>query len=219
MSPVRRRLALLLASALTVLTVLVTTGALDSFDRWAERALPPDHAAGLVGVTQALGDAIAAVASPRVVVSVTVLVALLLDALGRPSAVRTVVPAVVIGAASVLALKVAVARPGPPGSHAVQLLGWYPSGHTATSLVCAGALASLGGRRWARAAAAWTLLVAATMVWVHAHWVTDVVGGALLGGLVLVLVLPPTPRVSRPAAPAPAHRARWPSRAPRRGSR
>jgi membrane-associated phospholipid phosphatase len=135
-----------------------------------------------------LGGVVADVANPRVVAPVSVLVALWLALRGRRDAVRVVlVPTVVISLA-VLVLKVAVHRAGPPGQHAVRVLGWWPSGHTATNVVCSVAVATLLGGRWPRVVAVgWSTLVAATMVWIHAHWLSDVGGGALLGVLVLLL--------------------------------
>jgi hypothetical protein len=52
-------------------------------------------------------------------------------------------PAVVAMTVTVLVGKWLLARPGPPGSDAVDSLGYYPSGHTATALVCTGTLAVL----------------------------------------------------------------------------
>lgn len=205
--------------ALAVLTTLVASGRLDRVDRWVDRTLPPDHAPGVVGALQTLGDALANVANPRLVAPVTVVVALWLARRRRPSAVRTVIPAVATASAAVIGLKVVLGRPGPPGSHAVHLLGWWPSGHTTTALVCAGTLAAIGGRRWAWAAGAWTALIAMTMVWSHLHWASDVVGGALLGGLILVLMLPGRPATrssaGHTAASAAAHHPTFRNRAER----
>ncbi|MCW2601447.1 MAG: superfamily protein [Frankiales bacterium] len=197
MSRTRHRSALAFGVALGGLLILVAAGWADGFDTWIEDRLPPDHASGLAGITQGLSDAVILVANPRLVVPVTVVVALALAHRGRSEAVRTVIPAVVAVSVSVVLLKLALHRPGPPGSAPPQLLGWWPSGHTATNLVCAGALAALTGRRAVLGLAlAWSAVVALAMVWVHAHWVSDVVGGALLGGLILLLALPaqtPTP--------------------------
>ncbi len=194
MSSARRTPVLVLALALGVLVVLVASGVLDQADVWVENALPPVHSTGLVGTSQRLASRLADWANPRLVAPVTVLAALRLGRRGRPEAPRTVIPAVLAASVAVLALKAALARPGPRGSSPVDVLGWWPSGHTTTALVCAGALAALGGRRWAWAAGAWTLLVGFAMVWAHGHWVSDVVGGAVLGGLVLALMLPRRPR-------------------------
>jgi membrane-associated phospholipid phosphatase len=77
----------------------------------------------------------------------------------------------------------------------VDILGAYPSGHTATALVCTGTLAVLFARRHAPyrrgltlAVTGWTTLVAWSLLWLHYHWLSDVLGGALLGVLLLWLL-------------------------------
>jgi membrane-associated phospholipid phosphatase len=175
-------------TALVLLAALVVTGHVDGFDRAVNSWLPAEGVTGLIGAGQVLGSVVPDVANPRVVAPASILAALWLAGRGRRDAVRVVlVPTIVISLA-VLVLKVAVRRAGPPGQHAVRLLGWWPSGHTATNVVCSVAVATVLGGRWPRViAVGWSILVAATMVWIHAHWVSDVVGGALLGVLVLLL--------------------------------
>jgi undecaprenyl-diphosphatase len=89
----------------------------------------------------------------------------------------------------VVAVKAALDRRSPldPGQG-----GSYPSGHTATALVCLGTLALLVGHarpRWRRplvaATAAVTLVVAAALVYDSFHWLSDVVGSLALGVAVL----------------------------------
>lgn len=96
--------------------------------------------------------------------------------------------------AVVVPLKAVIARPGPftrsGGS------GFFPSGHTVTGLVCFGTAAVLIGlvvgpraRRWCvRGAIGLGLLVAVALVWCDYHWVSDVVAGAALGGLLLDVI-------------------------------
>ena len=64
-------------------------------------------------------------------------------------------------------------------------IGAFPSGHTLVALVCLGAALLLVRRRptvWQ-----WLLVLAAdavmawALLWQSAHWLTDVIGGALLG--------------------------------------
>jgi membrane-associated phospholipid phosphatase len=110
---------------------------------------------------------------------------------------RLVVLPVGVEAVVVLTLKAAVGRVGPPGSTGGQSGGYFPSGHTATALVCTGALAALlaaGRPEWARALRiavfAWSVLMAAALVYVGYHWLTDVVASLLLGFLILRLACP-----------------------------
>jgi membrane-associated phospholipid phosphatase len=106
---------------------------------------------------------------------------LLLGALG--------VTALVVELAKILAH---VARP-PNGSIQVTTLG-FPSGHTAESIVFCGVLVYLGWS-WcdsvkARVSlcAAFTiivLVVAMDRIYLNVHWLSDVIGGGLLGGFLL----------------------------------
>jgi undecaprenyl-diphosphatase len=112
-----------------------------------------------------------------------------------PWPVVAAAPAVVSLTVTVLAGKWLLARPGPPGSEPVDILGAYPSGHTATALVCTGTLAVLLARRYPQyrrgltlAVTGWTTLVAWSLLWLHFHWLCDVLGGALLGALPLWLL-------------------------------
>lgn len=110
----------------------------------------------------------------------------------------------------VVVTKTLVGREGPPGVDAPQgYAGYFPSGHTATSVVCLGTAALLlmvlrrpglgegqttGSRsrwNWALAVCRVVGLVAGVLVGAAAvltgyHWMTDVVAGIALGMAVLV---------------------------------
>lgn len=63
--------------------------------------------------------------------------------------------------------------------------GAYPSGHVANAATLAVLLALVLGRWWiAVAGAAYVVLMALSRTYLGAHWVTDTVGGALLGASV-----------------------------------
>ena len=101
---------------------------------------------------------------------------------------------------SVLGLKALLGRPGPPGSTVHGVFGYYPSGHTATALVCSATVAALLAERHpcsrgrlAAASASWTVLVGASMVFHGFHWLSDVVAAVLLGGVIVLAV--PLPAV------------------------
>ncbi|WP_344468695.1 phosphatase PAP2 family protein [Kitasatospora kazusensis] len=87
------------------------------------------------------------------------------------------------------------ARPGPLGETVrAGGLGWYPSGHTATSAIAYGTaallvgrtLASPAARRWLYAATAAVCCgVGAGLVWSDYHWLLDVTASWCLAGSVL----------------------------------
>lgn len=111
-----------------------------------------------------------------------------------------------------LSLLVREARPAEV-FRAVPVGGFsFPSGHTMTSALVAGALAFLLGRLlpggWARAAAValglWAALVGLSRIYLGVHWLSDVVAGWMFAAAALtVLVARGTPR-PRILAPGPA---------------
>jgi len=110
-------------------------------------------------------------------------------------------------------LKDAFQRPRPPNG-LVATSGWsYPSGHAIAAAVTALGLVIVlvppGHARWTweRQAALYASLMALSRVYLRAHWLSDVVGGALLGAglaiawpalLVELRARRSTPRVEAP---------------------
>jgi membrane-associated phospholipid phosphatase len=149
---------------------------------------PTDLAQKLVDGLVELGD--------RAVVGPIVLVAIVVVCL-RSRTVGPLVRLVGLSAATtavVLALKFAVGRHAPSGVHGPEAFRSYPSGHTATAVVLWGLLYTvvssypdLGLSR----RVAWVLsrigpvAVMAGLVLRDYHWITDLVGAAALGLVLL----------------------------------
>jgi membrane-associated phospholipid phosphatase len=115
--------------------------------------------------------------------------------------------ALVVLNASVGIVKIAVGRAGPRYGGPVDAIfhggDIYPSGHVANAVVLYGVIAMLVAPRFRTAAIIGGSLITVTVgiatFFLNTHWVTDVVGGLLAGGLVLCSLrwlLPPTQRVA-----------------------
>lgn len=115
----------------------------------------------------------------------------------RPGAVALAV--VVLGVSARLGLSTLVREPRPaPVFRAVPVHGYsFPSGHTVTSALVAGALALRLSRllpaRWARTVAAalgvWAALVGLSRVYLGVHWLSDVLAGRLFAAVALTLLV------------------------------
>jgi membrane-associated phospholipid phosphatase len=148
-----------------------------------------------------LADFVTDVLSPPV----DVIVVLVYAAFKRRVRRVSMVVVVVVMSASVIIFKAAVARPTP--LHPSQFYGDYPSGHTAALLICAGAailLTDLTAHRakqlWVATAAA-TLIVAMSLIYISAHWLSDVAASVALSVIVLWGTAV-TRRVSDPRSPS-----------------
>ena len=189
------RLDLALALALPLLTLAVAlNGWPVSVDHAVERALPATGTGGPAGVLLLLADRLTAAAAPGGTAAVTLGLAAVLGLIRRSFApLRFAVTRIIMLLVTVLPTKALLRRPGPPRHpHVSGLHGYFPSGHTATALVCTVTVAVLLAERhprWRRglyaAAAGWTALVAAGLVLHGDHWLTDVLGALLLGAAII----------------------------------
>lgn len=104
--------------------------------------------------------------------------------------------AMIVLNASVGVVKLGLGRLGPRGGHAVDQFfaggDIYPSGHTSNALVMYGIVAVLARGRLRALMVAVTAFVCLTVgagtLYLNTHWISDVFGGWLAGGLVLCTV-------------------------------
>jgi membrane-associated phospholipid phosphatase len=193
---VRWVLYCLLALALVSADVL-TGGLLDHFDHVVRDRVhgPAPSLPAWMGEPGSLGE----IGSATAVMLVAALVAA--QVLWRAWPVALALGNVAAVELSVLLLKVAVARPGPGARARLDgYPGYFPSGHTATSAVCAGTVVFLvlvcwGSVGWLGTASL-AGQVAGLAVGVASgvgavlgdfHWLTDAVGALLLSSVVLTL--------------------------------
>ena len=208
---------LLCLGALVVLTIAVALGVTDRLDVAAREHFRPGLGWG--EDQQRATHVIYWLGPPR-----------LLTLLAIGSAVvaawrRTLWPlaqsALVVGAvgALTLVLKVVLDRADPSGQHA-SLGGSFPSGHSAMLLACVATgamLVSCPTRWWQRIGfLALEALLALAMLYVALHWLTDIVGGALVAGVVLGVEALVAGSDGGPSHRGRHHRLRRPERVPDR---
>lgn len=190
-----KRLLLGLGGLLLALTAAVARGWWPcGLDQAVAQHLPGPHPSGVSALLLPTTWLVATLATPQVVVAVTLAIAAWWSWRDRSRRVFTAaLSRVVLLSIAVLAGKALLNRPGPPGSPPHNPFGYYPSGHTTTAVVCIGTLALLVARvqpqwrgRLLAATALWSTIVGASLVYHRYHWLTDVIAGALLGTLVLL---------------------------------
>jgi len=90
--------------------------------------------------------------------------------------------------------KVLYERPRPPDALVSTTGESFPSAHSATAAVVAIGLVLVfapiakNRRHWFMAAAGWATMMAASRVYLRAHWFTDVIAGAAVGAAVAVAI-------------------------------
>lgn len=175
--------ALVLAAALAALhvalglLVLGHSGPL-GVDRAAYDVLDPLHGASGVDVVAVLTD----LGSFGVALAVALAGALYAGRRGQPARAIALVAGLVALLIAVNLTKAAWARPRPAG----MLTGAgglsFPSGHSAYATTWLAAAMVTGRRGLIAAATVVIVAVMASRLYLHVHYLTDVVGGAALGG-------------------------------------
>lgn len=125
--------------------------------------------------------------------------ALLLFLLRRPWSAVFFLSAEIVSAAAVQVLKHVFGRARPEEIIIVSDYGSFPSGHTANAATLAVAFFVLFPRLWvAIIGAAWIVLMALARTIVHAHWLSDTLGGAMIGaGAVLIVAAVVWPLIAK----------------------
>lgn len=123
---------------------------------------------------------------PMTVLGLVLTVALLI--MRRPWSAVSLAAAMLCTELATATVKALVARPRPADSLADTGLASFPSGHTAIAAATGIMLALLIGRRFWLIAVAWIMTVAWSRTYLEAHWLTDVVAGAVLGMSIALIV-------------------------------
>jgi undecaprenyl-diphosphatase len=198
--------AAVLVAAFAILAALTTQPLVTAWDVRVVQAVN-----GLVATGTVLGGGAAAVSdagSPAAVDVLTVVVVMAVwvrgGHTGRVRAVLYLVAARVVELGIETTVKYLMNRRRPSVQHALAIVHdpSFPSGHTAgTAVLCVSVLvlawprlSRLGHVGWATAAAVAVIAVGASRVVLGVHYVTDVLGGALLGvatALAMALTLAP----------------------------
>lgn len=178
---------LLLGVALTC--VVATSSALQPLDDRFRELMVAARWEPLVAVCKALSVGFGTAVLWPVRVAVTVVIALR----RQWSTLFAWVATVALSELMIGPVKAVVDRPRPPGALVATTAASYPSGHAIASAVTAiGVVMALttGRRRlhWMIVAVVLSAAVALSRTYLSAHWLTDVVGGSLLGaGLALAV--------------------------------
>jgi len=116
-------------------------------------------------------------------------IAVALIVVRRPWGAAYFVAASIVSALVVQFMKQTVGRARPEDILVTTDVGSYPSGHVANAATIAVAMAIIFPRVWVWiVGAAYVMLMAFSRTYLHAHWLSDTIGGAAVGaGVSLIL--------------------------------
>jgi len=181
-------LALALAAGVGFLAVVRSSGVPEIDAEWMEEII--EHRATFWDVPalfmNSLGGGVIGV------IVVPVLLATVLLILKRPWAAGYFLAATIVSAGIVQLLKQLFSRARPLEILVTSDFGSFPSGHVANAATMAMVLAILFPRVWVWAAAvAYTVVMLLSRTYLGAHWLTDTIGGLLIGLGVAIVVWAP----------------------------
>lgn len=177
--------ALLLAVGLGVLVTVRTLNPEGLDAEWMEEIV--EHRSPFWEVPARVFDFIGGGWFAVLVVPIGVAVALLVAR--RPWAASAFILGSALSSGAVQLMKALFGRARPEDILVPLDSGSFPSGHAANAATVVVLLALLLGRRWiAVAGSAYVVLMALSRTYLGAHWVTDTVGGILIGAAMAVLV-------------------------------
>lgn len=176
--------------AVVVLGIIVSVrqSPLELDAEWMEEVIEHRHPAWLIPslVMNAVGGGILGALVIPLVTTITLVI------FGRPWGALYFLVASIVSAGLVQLLKALLGRPRPEEMLVASDAGSFPSGHVANAATVAVALAFLVGRAWAwYAGVVWVILMALSRTYLGVHWVTDTIGGAVLGAAVALIVWAP----------------------------
>lgn len=123
---------------------------------------------------------------------VPLVVFLLLLAFRRPWGATFFAAASILSVVCVQVIKHTVGRARPTEILVHADLGSFPSGHTANAATMVVVLGIIFPRVWVWVAgAAWAILMALSRTYLGAHWLSDTIGGLLLGAGIAIIVWAP----------------------------
>jgi membrane-associated phospholipid phosphatase len=182
-------IAVVLAFVLGALILMRGEGRpIEADAEWMEEIL--EHRSPVWEVPALLMNFLGAGIAGVIVIPLLILVGLLL--LRRPWAALFYVLATVVSSGLVQLLKSLFGRARPEDMLITSDFGSFPSGHVANAATMAVALAIIFPWLWVWiAGAAYTVAMMVSRTYLGAHWLTDTVGGLLLGVGVAVLLWAP----------------------------
>jgi undecaprenyl-diphosphatase len=178
-------LASVTAAVVLGVAVMIGGGHPLGIDAWWMTWISTHRTAELIAV----GAALNVVGGTVVSTVVTIVIVLVLLVRRRFWAASYVAIASVTSTVLVEVLKHLLGRVRPSDHLVAASGGAFPSGHSANAALISTVLAILIARRWVVVAAtAYTLAMMTSRTIVNVHWLTDTVGGALIGaGVALAL--------------------------------